>query len=220
MKGLEGLIHTAVLLKEDMSLSEIQGTCLKTPERTVIRAVKELVRIGILDHKRIHGKGKRKRYTVKEEKIKNDMTTRAFKEGFLQKGLTEEQYLSFETRSKVTQRNLSQLITEQEHMYRQAMEHMKQFGETNDYYFYHIAEISSTLEWIVKLTMAIESGMLGVSPNKLALARRNKVRYENYLNELCVNIKQYNKPLGKKVITTIYAELANSWFMKKLIESI
>jgi len=38
------LIYTAVLLKEDMSMSEIQGTCLKTPERTVIRAVKELVK--------------------------------------------------------------------------------------------------------------------------------------------------------------------------------
>jgi len=220
MNSLGHHIHMAVLMKEHMSLSEIQSQCLSTPERSVIRAVNNLVDSGILEHKRIHGFGKRKRYFVKEEKIKTDMTTRAFSEGALKKGLTEEQYLSFEIRAKVTQRNLSQMITQDERFYRQEMEKMKQFGETNDYYFYHVAQISSTLEWITKLTMAIESGMLGVSPNKLALARRNKVRYENFLKKLCDNVKQYNKPLGKKVITTIYAELANSWFMKRLIESI
>ena len=32
---------------------------------------------------------------------------------------------------------------------------MKQFEETNEYYFRHVAEISATLEWITKLTMAI-----------------------------------------------------------------
>jgi len=220
MRALGYKIHMAVLMNEHMSLADIQKECLTSPERSVIRAVKDLVKDGILEHKRIYGQGKRKRYFVKEEKIKTDMTTRAFKEGILKKGLTEEQMLSFETRSKVTQRNLSQMITQEKHMYRQAMAHTKQFGETNDYYFHHVAQISATLEWIVKLTMAIESGMLGNSPNKLALARRNKVRYEEFLKELCDNIKQYNEKTGKKVITAIYAELANSWFMKRLIESI
>jgi len=225
MKGLEHQIYMAVLMKEHMSMSEIQHECLNSPPRTVYRAVKELVENRILEHKRVIGKGKRKRYFVKEEKIKTDMTMRAFKEGVLKneklkKELTEEQFLAFETRSKVTQRNLSQLITQDKHMYRQGMEHMEQFGETNEFYFYHIGKISDILEWITKLTMAIESGMLGDSPHKLALARRNKERYERFLKELCNNIKQYNKTTGKKVITAIYAELTDSWFMKRLIESI
>ena len=217
MKGLECQIYMAVLLKENMTMSEIQSTCLDTSERTVIRAVKELEKIGILKHKRIHGKGKRKRYTIKEEKIKNDITIRAFSEGANQKGLTEEQYLSFEIRGKVTQRQLSRFITEEKQFYRKRIAEMKQDGETNHYYFYHVAIISGVLSWITKLSMAINSGMLGDSPNKIALAQRNKERYEEWLQQLCVNIKVYDKKLGENVIKTIYAELVNVWLLERLL---
>jgi len=68
--------------------------------------------------------------------------------------------------------------------------------------------------------MAIESGMLGDSPNKLALARRNKQRYEEFLHKLCDSVKVFDEKIGENIIRTIYGELANSWFMKRLIESI
>ena len=207
----------AVLLKENITMSEIQSTCLDTSERTVIRAVKELEKIGILEHKRIHGKGKRKRYTVKEEKIKNDITARAFKEGVQQKGLTEEQYLSFETRARVTQRNLSKMITESKQDYRDNMGKMKKEGESNHYYFYHIAIMSGVLSWITKLSMAINSGMLGDSPNKIALAQRNKERYEEWLQQLCYNVKLYDKKVGESVIQAVYAEIVNVWLLEKLL---
>jgi len=217
MRALGHTIHMAVLMNESMTMSEIQSTCLDTSERTVIRTVNELVEEGILEHKRIHGKGKRKRYIIKEEKIKNDITIRAFKEGVLQKGLTLEQYLSFETRSKVTQRNLSKMITESKQSYRETMRDMKKIGETNDYYFYHIAITSGVLSWITKLSMAINSGMLGDSPNKIKLAQRNKERYEEWLGQLCSNLKVYNKKLGENIIRTIYGELVNLWFLERLL---
>jgi len=220
MRGLECQIYMGVLLKENMSLSEIQGICLKTPERTVIRAVKELVKIGTLEHKRIHGKGKRKRYTVKEETIKNDITIRAFKDEAWKKGLTTDESLALQIRPKMTQRELSKMITGEIRFTKKQLKDMKQFGETNDYYFFHIANISGCLEWITKLTMAIHSGMLGDSPNKLALAQRNKERYEEWLQQLCDNIKVYDKKLGENIIRTIYAELVNSWFMEKLLKSL
>ena len=216
MKGLEGLIYTAVLLKEDMSLSEIQGTCLNTSERTVIRAVKELVKIGTLEHKRIHGKGKRKRYIVKEEKIKNDITIKAFKEGILNKGMSEDEMLALRSTPKITQRNLSSLITQDKQFYRKEIAEIKQFGETEDYYFYHIALISKCLEWITRLTFAIYSGMLGDSTNKLALARRNIERYEEWIKQLCDNTKVYDEKLGEKIIKAIHDELTNAWFLENL----
>jgi len=217
MRDLEGLIYTAVLLKEDMSMSEIQGTCLKTPERTVIRAVKELVKIGTLEHKRIHGKGKRKRYTIKEEKIKNDITVRAFPADLDMKKLSTDEILARQIRPKMTQRQLSKHITSEQKFYRNKMRDMKQFGETNDYYFYHIAIISGVLSWITKLSMAINSGMLGDSPNKIQLAQRNKERYEEWLQQLCHNIKIYDEKMGGNVIRTIYAELVNVWLLERLL---
>jgi len=220
MRALEYQIHMAVLMNENMSLSEIQSTCLRTSERTVIRAVKELEKKGMLKHKRIHGKGKRKRYIIKEEKIKTDITIRAFKDEAWKKGLSTDEILALQVRPKVTQRQLSKMITEEKQYYRKKIRDMKQFGETNDYYFYHIAIISDVLSWITKLTMAINSGMLGDSPNKLDLARRNKERYEEWLQQLCDNTKVYDKKLGENIIRTIYAELVNNWLLENLLNSI
>jgi len=216
MKGLEYQIYMAVLLKENMSLSEIQGSCLNAKTRTVIRAVKELVKFGMLEHKRIVGEGKRKRYVVKEDKTKNDITIRAFKEGVLKKGMSEDEMLALKITPKITQRNLSSLITQEKQFYRKEMVQMKQFGETNDYYFYHIALISKCLEWTTRLSFAINSGMLGDSPNKLALARRNIERYEEWLQQLCYNIKIYDEQLGGKIIKTINDELVNVWLLENL----
>ncbi len=220
MRGLEYQIHMAVLMNENMSLSEIQSECLRSPERSVIRAVKKLVESGILEHKRIHGYGKRKRYNIKEEKIKTDITVKAFKKEVIKKGLAGEQTLTIQIRPRVTQRQLSKFITQEKQFYRKRMAKMKQFGGTNDYYFYHIAMISNALEWITKLSMAINSGMLGDSPIKLELARRNKDRYEEWLEQLCCNIKVYDKKVGENCISAIYAELVNSLFMENFLNSI
>jgi len=220
MKGLDHEICMRVLINKDMSLSEIQSSFLDISESTIIRSVNELVKDGRLEHKRIHGKKKRKRYTVQEEKIKNDMTIRAFKEKDmkkLRKMKNVDEILSHEIRGKITQRNLSSLISEAKRHYQITLRELKQRGIDEQYYTYHIAMISSCLEWTTRLTMAINSGMLGDSPNKLDLARRNRERYEYFLEQLCNNIKAKDEKLGKKIIKEIYGELVNLWFMEKVI---
>ena len=217
MRELEYRIYMAVMMKDKMTMSQIQAECINTPERTVYRTVRGLVESGKFEHKRIPKHGKRRRYFIKEEEIKTDITMRAFKKEAQKKGLTEEQILALEIRPRVTQRNLSRMITEEKRFYNKTLQEMKQFGEHNEYYFYHISMISNALEWITKQSMAIESGMIGDSPNKLDLARRNKERYEEWLKQLCDNIKVHNKKLGEEIIRTIQGELVDYWFMEKLL---
>ena len=107
MRGLEHQIYMTVLIHKDMSLKEIQSSLLNIPERTVIRAVNGLVESGKLEHKRIHGKGKRKRYTVEEEKTRNDITIRAFPEKTWKKGLSVDEILATQIRLKITATSLS-----------------------------------------------------------------------------------------------------------------
>jgi|GEM_PF-6879345 hypothetical protein len=220
MRDLERQIHMAVLLNENMSLSEIQSSFLNTSQRTIIRSVNELVKSGELEHKRILRKGKRKRYTVKEEKIENDITMRAFPEEVMHGNKSAEEILSLQIRPKITQRDLSKLITAHMRSYNQQIRDMKQFGETQGYYFYHSAIISDCLEWITRLTFAMNSQMLGNSSIKLELAKRNRERYEEFLERLCNNIKKYDEKKGEKMIREIYHELTNVWFMEKLLDKL
>ena len=204
-----------------MSLSEIQSCLLNTPERTIIRAVNRLIKSGKLEHKRIHGKGKRKRYAIEEEETKNDITIRTFPEkAWKGKNLSVDEMLAIQTRPKITQRDFSKYITESKKHYNEQLLEMKQFEETLEYYTYHIAMISNCLEWVTKLTLALNSGMLGDSPNKLNLAQRNKERYEEWLQLLCKNIKVYDKKLGGQIIRELYHELTNLWFMEKYLNAI
>jgi len=219
MKALGYQIYMAVILKEHMSMGEIQSECLASPSRSVIRAVNDLVESGILEHKRIPKQGKRKRYTIKEEKIKTDMTIRAFPEKAMKKGLSVDEILALQIRPKITQRNLSKLITKHFQFYRKDFAHQKQFDENTHYYFWHIHQITDALEWITKLTLAINSGMLGDSPNKLDLARRNRERYEEYLQLMCTNIKAYSEKNGNNMINGIYDELVNTNFVGKILPS-
>ncbi len=95
--------------------------------------------------------------------------------------------------------------------------HRKKTKPDSNYYTYHVAIISDCLEWITKLTLAINSGMLGNSPNKLALAHRNRERYEEFLQKLIFNIKKKDEKLGNAIIRAIYHELVNLWFMERIL---
>ena len=59
--------------------------------------------------------------------------------------------------------------------------------------------------------------MLGNSPNKLALAYRNRERYEEFLQKLIFNIKKKDEKLGNDIIKAINHELINNWFMEKIL---
>ena len=219
MRDLEERIRFRIMCNQHMSMSEINLSCLNTPERSVYRAVKRLVELGEIKKKRIVGEGKRERYTMVEEKSTSDITVRAIPEKayktFTKLTNADEIIESFE-RYPVTQTNLSKMINQQIRSYKNELKRIKQFGENEEYYMYHISIIGSSLEWVMKLTMAINSGMFEDSTKKRNLARQNRTQYEEFLTMTCKNIKNYNEEFGKHLIKQIYAELDRLWIMENL----
>jgi len=207
MRDLDDKIRMKILMYENMSMSEIQSSFLDIPERTIFRHVENLVKSGRLEHKRIYGKHKRKRYTVKEEKKKRqDITTRA---------ITEKSHKQII--GKITQTNLSELITQTRRFYKKELREFEKTEIDVSYYHYHVSMISGCLEWINRLTLVINSGMFENSPNKQYIAQRNRLDYEEFLQEICENIKAKHPKLGKRLIKEIYTVLVNLWFMEKVI---
>ena len=134
MSNLVHQIRWFVITVEHATMKEIL-TEFDHPERTVKRKVSELVESGELQHKKIHGTGtKRKLYNVNEEKTKNDMTMMAFNEKDMSKLKMikdVDKLLSYQTISKITQRNLSNMITQERRFYR------KELREFNKEYLLH-----------------------------------------------------------------------------------
>ena len=214
MRDLEQQIRLRILIDDDMSMKEIQDSCLNTPERTIIRAVKRLEKLKEIEHKKIFGKGKRKRYTISEKKSNSDITIEVVeKESYnvaqIQK-LSVDELLATKYRVKITQTQLARNTTTIMKLYHKELKRIEQFGEDHEYYYYHIAMISSCLEWTMKLTMAINSGMFGDSHTKIDLAKHNRTQYEEFLTLLCNNIKKYNKKIGKRIITNQWSYRNNN----------
>ena len=199
-----------LVIEEDLSMSEIQELFPKYSGRTIIREVTELLKAGKIEHKRIVRKGKRLRYCVNEENTKQDLTMRAFDEENYKKGIMQEIHPA------ITQRELSSVISMDIKHYNQELKKLKDKPDS-EYYSWHIVSISGCLEWITRLTFAITSGMLGDSPNKLALAQRNKEREEEFLQKLIFNIKSRDEKLGNKVLRAIYDELVSLWYMERIL---
>ena len=219
MRDLDQRIRFRIMCNQHMSMSEIQLSCLDTAERSVYRAVKRLEELGEIKKKRIVGEGKRERYTMVEEKSTSDITVKAIPEKayktFTKFTDADEIIESFE-RYPVTQTNLSKMINQQISAYKKELKRIKQFGENEEYYMYHISIIGSSLEWTMKLTMAINSGMFEDTTKKRNLARQNRKQYEEFLSLTCKNIKNYNKEFGKHIIKQIYVELDRVWIMENL----
>ena len=81
MRDLEYEIYMRIVIERYSSMSDIQRYFPDDSKRTLIRKVQNLCEIGKISHERIHGKGKRKLYYVKEESPKQDVTVRSFEEG-------------------------------------------------------------------------------------------------------------------------------------------
>ena len=207
MRGLDAQIYMKVVVEKDLSMSEIQALFPEVSDRTVIRKVNAMVNNRLIERKRIHGKGKRERYFVKEETIKQDLRARAF-------DIKGKKYV--EVKVTMTQRNLSSNITEWIKLYNKELKKFKNPPKA-DYYYYHIALISDCLAWGTHLTFAINSGMLGNSPNKLALACRNRERYEEFLQKLIYNIKKKNEKLADEIIKAIENQIIDTWLLEKLL---
>jgi len=196
-----------------MSMSEIvkkiQEKIPRISRITIFRAVKNMKNQGFLNHDKIPKKGKRFRYSIKEDNTKQDLTMRVFE-------IKRKKYKRIIPNPKITQRNLSSSITENIQFYKQELKKLKKEPDIN-YYTFHISVISNCLSWVTQLTLAINSGMLGDSKNKLELAKKNKKRYEEFLQTLIYNIKTKNEKLGNNIIKALYNILADHRFMEEFI---
>ena len=84
------------------------------------------------------------------------------------------------------------------------------------YVSYHVALIADCLRWIIQLTWAINSGMLGNSEIKLELARKNKARYEEFLEQIVYNLNEKDEKIMRLVTKSIYNELMDSLDYKSI----
>jgi len=187
-------------------MKEIQVNFPTLSPRTIMRKVQNLQKNVYIDHNIIRGKGKHKRYFIREENTKNNLLFRAFK-------IKGKNYK--EIRLPITQRELSRIITESIQFYNNELKKGK-FETMQDYVFYHIAIISTCLQWMSQLTWAINSGMLGDSKNKLELAYRNRQRYEEFLKKVIYNLKKVDEKIMNAITKAMYHALIDNHISSEL----
>lgn len=196
----------AVLTHESLSMSEICQILSRYSTRTIMRYIKPLVESGKIQHGRLKKLGKRKRYFVAYKKTKNNLLIR------IVDYKNKNNWKAY--KRPVTQRNLSQLISQEIQLYRKMEKEIWKRavkGENvSQYVHYHVSLFTECLRWISQITWAIQSGMLGSSQSNLDLAQRNKERYEEFLEKLVYNLYSKNYKVMNVVSTAIYHEIMDS----------
>ncbi len=194
-----------IALNQDLSTEEILQKFPEEKRRTVQRHIKNLKENNQILRVRIRGKGKRLRWIIPEEKG-NDIWIRAFRDLDIKKKKFNPVNI------KLTQRRLSQAITEEKKFYLKRLKIAKK--EPYDLFvFYHLAVASGCMEWILQLTWAINSGVFSESENKLNLAYRNRERYEDFLSRVIYNLRERDEEKFKSISATVYNLLAHSSLM-------
>jgi len=174
--------------------------------RTIMRYMKPLIESGQIQHGRIKGYGKRKRYFVRVENTKHNLLHRTvqFK--------NKNNWKAF--RDPITQRQLSANISWEMRFYRK--EELKEWKraikeKTTVYYVhYHVVLMIDCLRWISQITWAIQSGMLGNSQPNVDLAYRNQQRYEEFLKKIIYNLNARNEKIMETVSIAIYHLIMDS----------
>ena len=211
MKGIDHQIHLLILTHEDIGWGEILSHFPKKEHRNVGRAIKRLVENKDIEHDKIRGKGKWKRYFLKEENTKNDL--------LLESADYKDSKHWKHIRVPVTQKNLSELISSTSKFYRseelKISKKVKDSNSLHSYISYNIATIIRCLKWISQLTWAINSGMLGNSKTKLELAVRNRERYEDLLSKVVYNLTKTDKALMKAISKLIYNEIMDTMIFEE-----
>jgi len=210
MREIDHQIYLLIITHGDMGWGEILKYFPKKKHRVVGRAIKRLVENNDIRYGRIRGKGKWKRYFLKEENTKNNLLFQIV-EGNKKKWK--------HVRVPVTQKNLSELITQEIQFYRKTEsdhgKNVKDAKSLHRYISYNIAIIILCLKWISQLTWAINSGMLGNSKTKLALANRNKTRYEELLSKVVYNLTAKDEGMMKAISKLIYNEIMDTMIFEE-----
>ena len=190
-----------IALHQDLSTEEILQIFPNVKRRTVQRRIKHLKETNQILHVRIKGKGKRPRWIIPEEKTENDIWIRAVPENIDWKNPRI-------INAKITQRHLSQIITEERRFYQKELKKSKK--EPYDRFVsYHIALASKCMTWVLQLTWAINADVFSKSNNKLKLAYRNRERYEEFLKQIIYNLRLRDEETFKSISATIYNQLTH-----------
>ena len=191
-----------IALNHDLSTEEILQKFDEKKRRTIFRRIKHLKETNQIKQVRIRKKGKRLRWIIPEEKG-DDIWVRGVPEDFDRKN---PRMINI----TVTQRNLSQMISEEKRFYQKELKKSKKNKEPyGNFVFYHVAVASGCMTKILQLTWAINAGVFSESENKLNLAIRNRERYEEFLNQIIYNLKARDEEKFKSISSTIYNQLTH-----------
>jgi len=204
------MTNTEIALNQDLSTGELLQKFQKENRRTVQRRIQYLKKTNQISKEKIRGKkGKRKRWIIPEETT-NDIWIRVVPENFDRKNPKI-------INAKITQRNLSQMISQAKRFYQKELKKSKKKKEPYDQFVsYHLAVASGCMEWILQLTWAINAGVFSKSNNKLNLAKRNRTRYEEFLKQVIDNLRARNEENFKAISATVYNLLTHSSLMENV----
>jgi len=198
-----------IAINHDLSTEEILQKFDEKKRRTIFRRIEYLKGTNQIKQVRIRGKGKRSRWIIPEEKG-NDIWVRGIPENFDRKN---PRIINI----TVTQRNLSQIISEEKRFYQKELKKSKKNKEPyGNFVFYHLAVASKCMEMNLQLTWAINAGVFSESENKLNLAIRNRERYEEFLNKVIYNLKARDEEAFKSISSIVYNLLTHSSLMEKV----
>jgi len=210
LEQIESQICIFVASQGDVSSSDIGKQFPEIPRRSMFRYLKKLRENGDLNYGRIHGNGtKWSRYSIpEEERIKNDIWGWEISEKHDKKNPRR-------INIKITQRQLSQIITKDKKNYKMKLNKLKK-ESYEEFIFYHLAIASHCMEWILQLTWAINADVFSKSPNKLNRAKGNKDRYEKFLHKIIYNLRIKDEKRFKSISATVYNLLNHTSIMDTL----
>jgi len=205
MNDIDASICMEIAIQGPMTVGEVQSIFPPIKHKTVQRRLTKLVETKRLGHGRIKGKkSKRNRYYIPEENNSFDLWTVMY-----------DEKIKKMANVKITQRNLSSLITQEKQFYRKEITNPKL--SNTEFIRYSLAIICHCIEWINRLTWAINSGMFGDSPNKINLAERNRVRFENFLQHILYNLQQRNADAYPQITAYMYEVLDKTPLIEKFM---
>lgn len=164
--------------------------------RQVTNVLDIMVFKGHLVREKLKGQ-KRNGYAINEEIISK------LNESYIISGVSKKGLPKYE---KLTQRELNQEIKEVTKNYKKAIGNKKSEIHKDDVLFYvaHTTWITICLSWITRLTLSIDGGVFHDKINKISLARKNIELLENFIQLLCLKIREKNPEAYDLFLTSMH----------------
>lgn len=194
MNGIDYQIQMEITIQPNMRQGEVQSKFPKKKGTTVKRRLKILVKSGVLTYEKIkglHPSSKVKRYNIAEENTTDDLWT-----------VVSDKKTWKRRKIHFTQKSLSADINEKIKNWRKGIGNRKKTEE--QLIRFDVAYLISCMEWITKLTWAINSGMFGDSKTQYAIANRNRLRYDEFIQKIVYHMRDKYPENYPQIRTLVY----------------